>query len=350
MAHWFDDLTTNLARVDRAPPRRSFLRMIGAAVGAGVVARASFPADALAQSTTGQEDSRANQQARTGQHLWTANGGHPRRARSVVRPGRLDAAPAIVLRSPDEERLDEHDGQPWTEHDLSRWMSRRQGEAGQRAVASYGADVQGIKSVTMTSKDGRAFQGSLMDALSRRAGRPALLDDVQFFDGQRAPEIVLDPKLGAAIDDLTAKAGKSFPPVREKTPPTSPRESRTSLRKRRAKPVPGSAGEDWYEPGDDFIDCMHCEDTCNQVFVDSQWGVFATAWCPPCAVKADATALLVYAGCMGICNLPGGGCLPVRAEPHHLRDRRYLLRFRRRPTNVVRRRRPFARISAAART
>ncbi len=206
MAHWFDDLTTNLARVDRAP-RRSFLRMIGAAVGAGVVARASFPADALAQSTPGRKTpARINRPA-------PANTCGRRTAGTlVVREASFDQGGLTLHRRLSFDRRTKSASMSTT---VSRGQSTifkmdvtATGGGGATAVASYGADVQGIKSVTMTSKDGRAFQGS-MDGRAFRGERddPRLLDDVQFFDGQRAPEIVLDPKLGAAIDDLAATAG-----------------------------------------------------------------------------------------------------------------------------------------------
>jgi hypothetical protein len=187
------------------------------------------------------------------------------------------------------------------------------------ATVSYGPDVQGAKSLTLTSKNGTSFQGLLdgrVFSLSK-SSRPPI---IEFLDGQPAPQISADPKLVAVINGLCAEVNKSLATcgtavavldslsadVNSFTFGVATAKSFPSLRPQFSRNVIPAPGSDWYEPaGEDHISCLQCDDNCNKTLADATSNFFC--WLSiACVVEADAQ----WAVCETFCRLPGGGCLP----------------------------------------
>ena len=193
-------------------------------------------------------------------------------------------------------------------------------------TATYGPDVQGAKNVTMTSKNGRVFQGSFDGrAFSYNVSLRTPL--VTFVDGKPAPKLVLDLKLSSTVTSLAVEVGNSFTRCGSAVAVAS----RLALEIKDSMASSGTAtsslfvmqpefnmrprlsdntspGRDWYEPAsEDHTSCLACEDKCNQTFNDE-----AKSW--ECILSLGAcypVDLAEWVGCMALCNLPGGGCLPV---------------------------------------
>ncbi len=311
MAHWFDNLTKNLAAPDDAP-RRSFFRQLGAAMGAGVVA--SIPA------------SRALGAAVARQNVALANGG------KLVAPG--SSGSGVIIRNLSFNQ----DGLTLSKQ-LSFDQSTKTGtevttvSKGAATVfkmtvavtktrattinATYGAEVQGAKSVTMTSKDGLSFHGSIDGRAFMSLKATPEMSQVHFTDGHPAPKITIsDASINAAINRLGAASNKQLIPVPASRAGSNRLIAQTAPVKHTSGPkfhkTPISApGENWYEPSNDVVDCTSCETGCNNTYADMMPGIATIIFCPPCAAADVAAALLYWAGCMIACNLPGGGCLPT---------------------------------------
>jgi hypothetical protein len=186
------------------------------------------------------------------------------------------------------------------------------------ATASYGPDVQGAKSLTLTSKNGTAFQGSL-DGRAFAMSRSSSVPIIEFVDAQPAPQISADPKLIAVINGLCAEVNKSFSScgtavavihglsaeVKSSAATGTAARSLPSLwpRFRNVIPPPGS---DWYEPaGEDYVSCLNCEDGCNQTYFDTASNFFCFI-----SIACVVEALAQWGICYAVCRLPGAGCLP----------------------------------------
>jgi hypothetical protein len=203
-------------------------------------------------------------------------------------------------------------------------------------TTTYGRGVRGAKRLTMSSKNGKAFQGSL-DKRTFSLARIGQSTRLEFADGKPAPKVVVTPKLASTINALDLEIKKSLSscgsvmsviadlrpqpssswsppsqPAPARRPSSQPRSRRArpsrAVRKRQMKseiPPPGSG---WYLPDEeDNGSCLDCEDGCNSDFADetTSWGcLISLGSCWP-------AALAKWGVCMGLCRLPGGGCLPV---------------------------------------
>ncbi len=319
MTHWFDAFTKTAAQFD-AVERRSFLQLIGAALGAG-----AFQGAAVAQTTHSARPAApmANRGAAMSQ---TA-----RDAIAITRGAGIGAASPHVRRVAGNLIIHElsvtkgdltinaqlaynRESQNATESVtitkgaglVARLDIARAKEGAATGAITYGPDVSGVRSVTITTKNGKSFQGVMDGRAFTAAGKPTAIDQIEFLDRAPAPKIAADPKLVSAIQDLGARANQllAAPRAGANPLPHNPRE------KKAHRAIITGPGFDWYEPSDDIVDCTNCEDGCTKVYIDALPGWATIIFCPPCAVVDTAAALALWTGCMIKCNLPGGGCLP----------------------------------------
>ena len=285
MAHWFDNLTKNLAAPDDAP-RRSFFRQLGIAMGAGVVA--SIPA------------SRALGAAVARQNVAIAN------SAKLAVPG--SPGSGVIIRNLSFSQ----DGLTLSKQ-LSFDQSTKTGtevttvSKGAATVfkmtvavtqtrattinATYGAEVQGAKSLTMTSRDGQSFNGSIDGRAFMSVKATREMSQVHFTDGHPAPKITIsDTAIEAAINRLGPASNKQLisAPVPASRAASSRSLAQTAPVKHTSGPkfhkTPISApGENWYEPSNDVVDCTSCETSCNNKYADMMPGIATIIFCPPCA-------------------------------------------------------------------
>ncbi|HEY5107948.1 MAG TPA: hypothetical protein VII73_14455 [Caulobacteraceae bacterium] len=179
------------------------------------------------------------------------------------------------------------------------------------ATITFGRD--GAQNASITTEDGRTFKGLLGTRAFTVAGRPKSLADFHFTDGQPAPifnapadlasfDAAVRPRLEAMLADC-APAG----PAQRLIHARHPRPDTSYLR--------AGANQDGYTyvPGETYqgVGCDNCKNSCETIYQDALPSLFDAFGCPVCAVAQAAAALVVYGVCIGICNLPGGGCCPV---------------------------------------
>ena len=202
-------------------------------------------------------------------------------------------------------------------------------------TTTYGRGIRGARKLTMVSKNGQSFQGAL-DNRTFSMIRIGKATRVNFADGKPAPKLVVDPKIASTIDALDVEINKSLsscgsvvagvgglrarahrsPSERGITAQSAgPKRRGSKARSRRPRPSGAQIkseipppGSGWYLPDEsDNGSCLDCEDDCNSDYFDE-----ATSW--PCLISLGScwpAALAQWAACMGLCQLPGGGCLPV---------------------------------------
>jgi hypothetical protein len=71
---------------------------------------------------------------------------------------------------------------------------------------TYGPEVQGIRSATVTSQDGNTFQGTIDGRQFVVSGRVRSLAEVRFADGGPPPQITTDPAIRAALPALLSQS------------------------------------------------------------------------------------------------------------------------------------------------
>jgi len=190
------------------------------------------------------------------------------------------------------------------------------------ATTTYGADFQGAKSVTITSKNGISFHGTL-DGRSFTITKTARSSTPVFADGKPAPKIFADSNLLSTIEQLRGEVSRSLtscgatasallavgPQIADELSNGAALSHTISARGGVFRPRTAIAapGDDWYEPAsEDHVSCLNCEDGCNQTYENQ-----VTSW--ECILSLGACvpfSLAQWGVCMAACNLPGGGCLP----------------------------------------
>ena len=218
MSHWFDDFTKNLAGAGPIP-RRSFLQLVGAAIGtrlvegiplAGAIASISFnraiAASECAWRTAGT--------AKINEVSLNQNGISFHRQLSYDVAQQTGTFSASV-----------------TKGDALIVKIDINAKRGGLVTGSeiYGPDVQGAKKATITSRDGQSFEGQL-------DGRAFTVRDHQmvFADGQPAPNITVEPNLRTTIDTLLAESRQiacrvsGCPVARRSAPPANSWLARTT--------------------------------------------------------------------------------------------------------------------------
>jgi hypothetical protein len=185
----------------------------------------------------------------------------------------------------------------------------------QTVEIAYGPDVHGLKSASLESRDGLTFRGRINGRPFANSGPVASLDDVTFADRQPAPQVNVAQTLPASLRAVSLevqaaiKTMKQLQPATQPLPLPLPSPPPAFLNQRIAKP----AGN-WVTPRSRNIPaCDNCYDRCNDQY-GSCTGNFddpANFLCPPCWAARIAACLLKWTACMGLCNVPGGGCCPV---------------------------------------
>lgn len=175
---------------------------------------------------------------------------------------------------------------------------------------NYGKAYSDVQYVTMSTKNGKTFQGTADGRAFTIAG-----NQVEFLDHGAPPHLIKDPTLIASIRDLDAQQ-KALSHVTS-TAPVAPPKPRAELDRRYVerrspprqdtnacgphRPIITAPGEDWYEPGVPYQDCQNCENAC---------GSNVGSWILD-VLTGGAYEPEYYAACMGACYIPGGGCLPT---------------------------------------
>jgi|WetSurMetagenome_2_1015567.scaffolds.fasta_scaffold99627_2 hypothetical protein len=169
----------------------------------------------------------------------------------------------------------------------------------------YGTGYAGVRSITASTKNGKTFQGTA-------DGRPFTLagNHAEFLDRGAPPQLIRDPAIAATIRSLDTQASGLLRVAPTAAP--APPKPRADL-DLRVRPSPAAAdcgphrppilapGNDWYEPGDDPVDCSVCENDC---------GTNVGSWILD-IFTFGASEPEYWAACMAACNLPDGGCLPT---------------------------------------
>ncbi len=281
MSHWFDGFTKNLARTGTLP-RRSFLKLIVATAGARLVEGIPFaalvavalPSPAFAQPNT---------------CTWRRAGNSISNEVTLSREGitfhqqlSYDLAQQVAKLNAMATKGDA----------LVFKISVTAKKGGPvSSTTNYGRAVQGAKNATLRSRDGKSFEGEVDGRAFTSRDRK-----MKFADGQPAPKIVVEPSVMKVMTDLLAEARKSI---------ASCRPAASSAPRTRA--IFFGPGRNWYVPGDMPHSCDICLNGCGEAYSDD-------ADDPECLIHAlDCwpELLVVWAGCVAECKLPGGGCLPV---------------------------------------
>ena len=323
MAHWFDTLSKNAARLDGVE-RRSFLAF-GTVLGFGVLnggAQAEESSPRAGVPAANGASRQAVGAARAGTHVSAnlpagAAGGHVRRT-----------AGALVIHEVSAEKsgLSLHMALAFNRTTqnatISATISRgpelvakidvamTKDRAG-TAVINYGGAVSGVRNITVSTKNGATFHGTMDGRAFTAAGKSTPRSQVHFLDGAAPPQIVVDPKLAAAISDLGAQANALLrSPSRTVVARPAARGGRMEgpqIAGRKGpkfhRPIPSGPGWEWYEPSNDEVDCSNCEDSCG----NDASAIFSYILA---FLTLGTSEIWTYAGCMALCNLPGGGCLP----------------------------------------
>lgn len=274
MSHWFDDLTKALSSAS-ITPRRSFLQILGLSA-----ANLSWPivfsqpahaqaADDCAWKITGNVMSR--------EFVATEGGLSIKRTLSYDRAKKTAEMHGTLLEG----------GALVAKLDI---VAARGGAV--TANASYGPRVTGAKAIALKSTDGKAFTGQLDGRTVRKVDKRLVQ-----ADGTDAPPLVLEPTLRSAFQSLQNRAiqrGSGTCRTERTLHPHDPN-----------NPGPGS---DWYEPaGVSWVSCQNCQDGCYSTYQDT-----ALSWsCYFLSLVCEAEAIAQWSICMGLCELPGNGCLPV---------------------------------------
>jgi hypothetical protein len=274
MSHWFDDLTKALSSAS-ITPRRSFLQILGLSA-ANISWPIVFSRPASAQSADGC--------------AWTIAGNVISReiqatqdALSVKRTLSYDRA----RRTAEMHATLLENGALVAQLDI---VIARGGAV--TANASYGPRVTGAKAISLKSADGKTFAGQFDGRPVRRLNNRLVLGD-----GTDAPSLVLEPSLRAALEGLRGRAMQRGSGT-----------CRTEHTLHPHDPNPATPGSDWYEPdGVSWASCQGCQDGCYSTYQDQALSFSCYFLNPFCEVEATAQ----WAICMGLCQLPGNGCLPV---------------------------------------
>jgi hypothetical protein len=177
---------------------------------------------------------------------------------------------------------------------------------------NYGKAYSDVQYVTMSTKNGKTFQGTADGRAFTIAG-----SQVEFLDHGATPHLVHDPAMVASIRDLDVQQKTLFHATSSAVsaapaPAPKPR-AELNLRYvgRRSprdinecgthRPIISAPGEEWYEPGVPFQDCNNCEDSCGSNVGSWILDIFSGGSYEP----------EYYAACMAACYIPGGGCLPT---------------------------------------
>ncbi len=321
MTHWFDTLSKTAARSD-GMGRRSFLAfgtVLGfGALGGGAQAEVAAPR----AGAVGGAAARAGIRATPGVAP-SGLGSHTRRTAgdlvihelSTQKGGVSVQSTLAVHRSSQNATLSTTISQGSV---LVAKIDAAMAKSGAgTASINYGPAVSGVRNVTVSTKNGKSFQGTMDGRAFTAAGKTQSLRDIQFADGAAAPHVAVDQRLASAVADVGTQANalmRSQPSAQVgqgPRPPGPPPQPHGNGGPKFHRPKITGPGFDWYEPGDDFVDCTYCESTtCANIYFDLLPGWATILFCPPCAVVDTAAALAAYAGCMIYCHLPGGGCLP----------------------------------------
>ena len=314
MTHWFDTLSKKAARSE-GMERRSFLAF-GTVLGFGAMGKGAEAADApprLAHAAPRSPVLPAGQ-PRVAQ---TALGMHVRRT-----AGPLVIHEITTAKSGLELKSSLAFNRTTLNATISTTVSRGAGLVAKLDFAmtkggsgtlyiNYGPGVAGVNYVTASTKNGKTFQGTA-------DGRPFTItgSQVQFLDHGAPPQTIKDPAVLAtvrALDEQSRALFRTNPaPV---TAPVSPRpkasigalaDARRAHAARNTnecgphRPIITPPGEDWYEPGEDEVECQNCENNCGTNVGSWIADIFSFGTAEP----------EYYAVCMAACNLPHGGCLP----------------------------------------
>jgi len=310
MTHWFDTLSKKAARFE-GMERRSFLAF-GTVVGFGALngraEAAASPAGAgkpppsirPAGEPTVVQNSLGSFTRRTAgalviQEISTAKGALSLKSSMAFnRQTQNSTISATISRGSDlVARLD---------------ISTAKGGAATIQI-NYGKAYSDVQYVTVSTKNGKTFQGTA-------DGRPFTIsgNQAQFLDHGAPPHLINDPSLVAAIRDLDTQQKTLFHVT--SVAPAAPRPSAELDRRyveRRARPAQDTnecgphrppispPGEDWYEPGVPEVACSNCENDCGTNVGSWILDIFSGGSYEP----------EYYAACMIACNTPGGGCLPT---------------------------------------
>jgi hypothetical protein len=176
----------------------------------------------------------------------------------------------------------------------------------------YAPAVTGVKTVSMTSTDGKTFQGDMDGrAFTTASLDPRSLSAVKFTDGLPPPAITVDASLAALVTGLAQEARTALASCGNSTPGSTQAAHPSLDPFREVGPDPGSG---WYEPGETYSspDCTNCWNNSVATAKDKSglcsWEV---QFCPPCWPAAFALFNAIAMGLWATCQLPGGGCCPV---------------------------------------
>jgi hypothetical protein len=305
MAHWFDDITLELSRPTNSE-RRSLLKILGGGLGATMFQRSAIAQPAPAPTTP----SPPGVIPPSNIHIRRALGSLIIHEASQTRDGITLQVQLAFNRSTKNATFITT---------ISRGpalIARIDGSAitGGPATVSmtFGAEVAGARKLTLTIEPNNTVHGVIDGRAFAARGGPNLQPaQIHFADRQPQPVVTINPAVVGIINQLQASVKAALaapiPPQIQIRPIIRTPESAT-LRRRVILSAPGT---DWYEPSDDPVACTNCENHCNDVFYDNQPGADTLFFCPPCAAYQEGRAFVIWTGCMGLCNIPGGGCLPT---------------------------------------
>jgi hypothetical protein len=183
----------------------------------------------------------------------------------------------------------------------------RRGTGDTSVVVQYGPEVEGVRSATIITQDGKSFRGSIDRRTVTSSSSPHSMSDVTFADGAPAPKIVMDAALAPVVGALATEASKLLANC-QTVPSVVPKR----IHRFRETSSPGSG---WYEPGEsyDSPDCTNCSNNCETTAENNSgikdWYTYVCG--PPCIAGAVAAYNAIWIACWASCQVPGGGCCPV---------------------------------------
>jgi hypothetical protein len=313
MTHWFDTFSKKAARFEGIE-RRSFLAF-GTVLGFGAM---SGRAEAAAQPPAARPGRTPPNIRPADEPMVVENalGSHTRRTAGALVIHEISTAKAgLSLKS---SLAFNRTSQNAT---ISATISRGSDLVAKLDIAStkggagtiyinYGHAYSDVQSVTMSTKNGKTFQGTA-------DGRPFTIagNQVQFLDHGAPPRLITDPGIVSAVRDLDAQSKVLLrvraPAATAPLKPSAELDRRYVERPRRSpqdtnqcgthRPVIDPPGDGFYEPGVPEQDCNNCENDC---------GTNVSSWILD-FFSGGTYEPMYYAACMAACYIPGGGCLPV---------------------------------------
>jgi hypothetical protein len=315
MAHWFDGFTMQLAVNG---DRRSFLETIGAAMGAGLLpngsafaqARPAAPLPARAGSATSPAAAAGGAALPSGQTK-RVSGNLLIEERSVTK-GDLTLQVQLAF-----NRATHNATSTMTISRAAAVVARIDATAAPKGGAAsasmtFGPAVSGIQKATIATKNGSTLQGTVDGRAFSASGSPKQPSQIRFADGRPPPQVVIDRPLSASIEELVTEGKKAFAEPVTRAPMSLRRSAVTRVKGPKFRRfIPQAPGLDWFEPSNDVVDCTVCEDDCGKAYAAALPGLIVDIFCPPCYLADVAAQLAIWAGCMLVCQLPHGGCLPT---------------------------------------